>query len=59
MPGVKNLTIFVLLWLQLKQKVNIVFSMEAKTHLLNAFPKKKLFSFLIVVSNQKKKIKEK
>ena len=33
-----------------KMEVNIVFSIETKTHILNAFPKVKFFSFLNVVS---------
>ena len=34
-------------------KVNIVFSMKAKTQLLNVFQKLKLSSFLNVISSQK------
>ena len=34
-----------------KRKVNNVYSMKAKTHILYAFPKKKLFGFLYLVFN--------
>ena len=47
-PGVNNLTIFLLIRLRIEMKVNIVFSMKAKTHTLNAFPKVKLFTKLRV-----------
>ena len=43
--GVKNSTIFVLIWLEIKEMVPIVFSMKAETHFLNAFRKVKLFIF--------------
>ena len=52
-PGVENFTIYVLIKLKIKMKANIVFSMKAKTHILNAFPKVNLFIFLNVVPNQK------
>ena len=44
--GMRKLTIHVFMWLKLKKKVNIVTSRKAKTHILNAFPKLKLFSFV-------------
>ena len=51
--GVKNLTICLLIRLNIKMKENFVFSMEAKTHISNAILNVKLFSFLNVVSNQR------
>ena len=41
--GVKEWTICVLIGLKIKMKVKIVFSMKAKPHTLNAFPKANLF----------------
>ena len=49
--GVRDLTIFVLIWLKLKMKVNIVFSMKVKPHILNAFLKMNLFNKINDVSN--------
>ena len=49
--GVKKLTIFLLILLKLKLMVSIVFSMKAKTYILNAFPKVKLPEFLNVAFN--------
>ena len=40
---VKYLTILVFIWLKTKMKVNVVFSMKAKTHILNAFVKVNFF----------------
>ena len=34
-------------------KVNIVFSMNAKTHVLNAFPKVKFFDYINFILNQR------
>ena len=34
--GVKDLTIYVLMWLKIRTKVNIAFSLKVKTHILNA-----------------------
>ena len=42
-PGVKDSTIFVLIWLKIKMMVNIVFQMKARPHSLIAFPKLNLF----------------
>ena len=42
-PGVKDLTIYILIWLKTKMMVTIVFSVKAKTYTLNAFPKVNLF----------------
>ena len=50
--GVKNLTIYVLIWLELKMMVNIVFSLEAKTQILSVFAKLKHFKFLNAVFNE-------
>ena len=41
--GMKNLTIFVLIWLKIETQVNIVLSMKAKPHIMNAFVRMKLF----------------
>ena len=51
--GVKDSTIYVLLKVKENMKVNIVFSVKAKTYILNVFVKVKLFSFLNSVPNQK------
>ena len=59
MLGQKSLTTYVLIWLETKKKVNIVFSVKAKTHIPNALPKLKLFSSLNVVSNKKLKLSRK
>ena len=48
---VKDITIVVLTRLETELKVNVLFSMKAKTYILNAIPKLNLFSFLNVVSN--------
>ena len=53
--GVKNITLFVLIWLNFKRKVNIVNLMRAKTHITNAFPKVKLFNFFKVIINKKQR----
>ena len=45
----KKLTTHVLIWVKTKMKLNIVFSMRAKTHTLKVFVKVKLFSFLNVI----------
>ena len=52
-PGLKNLTVYVLIGVEIRKKVNFVVSMKVKTHRMNAFPKVKLFSFLNVVSKSK------
>ena len=49
--GVKDLTIYVLIWLALKNIVKSVYSMKAKTQMLNAFLKVKRFDFFYDVSN--------
>ena len=49
----KNITLYVFICLELKKKVDIVFSKKTKTHTSNAFQKVKLFSFLNVISNLK------
>ena len=51
MLRVKNSIISVLTLVELQKKVTIVYSMKAKTHILNAFLKVKLFNFLNVVFN--------
>ena len=50
--GVRDLTIYVLIWLKIKIMVNIVFSLRVKPHILNVFVKVILYkNFLNVVSN--------
>ena len=44
-PGVKDLTIFVLIWLKIKMKVNIVIPIEAKTLFLNVCAKENVFDY--------------
>ena len=53
--GVKDLTIFVLIRLKIKMKVNVVFRRKAKTHINNVFPKLHFFNKINVVSNQKRR----
>ena len=43
--GVKNSTIGVLLWLETKLKVNIVYSMKAETYEENVLLRRKLFDY--------------
>ena len=49
--NVKEITIFILMGLKIKMKVNFVFSIKAKPQILNVFPKANLFIKIKDVSN--------
>ena len=48
--GVKDITTCELICLKTKKKVNIVFSMKTKPHILTLFPKVNLFNRILNVS---------
>ena len=50
-PGLKNIPIYVLIWLEIKMKLTDVISMKAKTHILNAFRKLNFLNKIDIVSN--------